>query len=389
MKIVMAEHTHFESLYRVGCHHIAEYLVGEGHEVMYLSGPMNPFNLRYFITGNPSVVELRYGLKTWIAGGLSPRAGLRSYVPLTLLPIWRRGPFASAWMARHPLDGVVPSIRHVLGRTGFAHPDVLMVSQLFFAGLLARVAARAKVLRLTDDIEQFPGMPHSVRTLEREGVACADAVIVTSSPLVAKMKRMGVEQPHYVANGVDFNSYQSPRAKPPELEGQDGPVVIYMGALDSWFDTSLVAAAARAMPSARFLLIGAPRCDLRVISHLSNVRLLGPRPYADLPAFLQHATVGIIPFRVTALIESVSPLKLYEYMACGLPVVSTRWRELEQIDSPARLVNSESEFVDGLREAMAERGSRADEYRAFASANSWKKRGQAIERLFENLLVSR
>ena len=386
MKIVMAEHTHYESLYRVGCHHLADYFVRHGHDVLYLSGPMNPFNLRYFLTGNPSARELRYGLATWWRGGVRVRDRLCSYAPLTLLPIWRRGPFASEWVATHTLDCLVPSLEHTLRRTGFEQPDVLLVSQLFFAGLLSRVPARASVLRVTDDIEHFPTVPRSIRSLEERGVAAADAVVVTSSPLVEKMQRLGAARTVYVPNGVDFEYYQAPRPKPGELISITGPIVVYIGAIDTWFDDQMLRQAAIDIPTATFVLIGAPRRELGRLHGLPNVRVLGPRPYADLPGYLQHSTVGIIPFQVSALIQSVSPLKLYEYMAAGLPVVSTRWRELEQLSAPVHLANSAAAFVEAVRTAIAERGARREEYRAYAKQQSWESRGQTVETLFADLL---
>jgi glycosyltransferase involved in cell wall biosynthesis len=98
---------------------------------------------------------------------------------------------------------------------------------------------------------------------------------------------------------------------------------------------------------------------------------------------LQHADVGIIPFKVTPLIESVSPLKLYEYMACGLPVVASRWRELEAINSPARLASSSEEFLRLLHETLARLSDlKKQQFREFACRNSWQARGESVLKIF-------
>ena len=89
---------------------------------------------------------------------------------------------------------------------------------------------------------------------------------------------------------------------------------------------------------------------------ISNIYALGPKEYASIPGYLQHAQVGIIPFDVKGyakLIDAVNPLKLYEYMASSLPVVATRWKELEYLNSPAYLADSFEEFERALEKALA------------------------------------
>lgn len=382
MKLIMAEHSHYQSLYRVGCHHLADYFVGQGVETLYLSGPLNIYNLRYFITGNPAVLELKYALKAWQRGGIQEASRLTSYSPMTVLPIWRRSIFATEWVARHTLDFTVPNIGRYIRRQSFAPADALLVSQPFFASLLETVPAQRKVYRLTDDIDKFPNMPASVRVLERTACQSADAVVVTATPLIEKVQSYGVQNIHYIPNGVDYDHYQPARQRPAEYGDMSGPIAVYMGALDSWFDIETLATCARRFPQVTFVLIGAARIDLSPLKSYSNVRYLGRRDYSTLPAYLQHADVGLIPFQVTPLVEAVSPLKLYEYMACGLPVVASRWRELTQTGSPAYLANDSASFVAGLEAALAENGHRREEYRAFARANAWASRGQQLKALF-------
>lgn len=381
MKLIMAEHSHYKSMYRVGCHHFADYFVEQGDDTLYLSGPLNIYNLRYFITGNPSVFELKYALSTWWRGGIREGLKLTSYAPMTIFPIWRRSIFATDWVAQHTLDFTVPNVCRYIRQQGFAPADGLLVSQPFFAGLLEDVTARRKIYRLTDDIDKFPNMPSSVRILERNACQTADAVVVTASPLIEKVRSYGVQNIHYIPNGVDYNHYQQPSKRPDEYVDRQGPIAVYMGALDSWFDVETLATCVRYFPQVTFVLIGAARIDLTMLKEFSNVLYLGRREYHALPAYLQHANVGLIPFKVTPLIESVSPLKLYEYMACGLPVVASRWRELAQTGAPAYLADDCSGFVTGLESALTE-NSRREEYRAFARANAWESRGQQLKALF-------
>ncbi len=108
--------------------------------------------------------------------------------------------------------------------------------------------------------------------------------------------------------------------------------------MHDWFDADLVNALTDELPEVDFVLIGPekeirPKLQARKILHL-----LGRRPFEALSSYLHHADVGIIPFNRTKhpnLVNAINPLKLYEYTACGLPVVATRWDELEQIHPPA------------------------------------------------------
>jgi glycosyltransferase involved in cell wall biosynthesis len=364
---------------------LADGFVAHAHEVLYLSGPMNIYNIRYFLSDDPSTYDLKYALAIWRSGGLREASNLLSYAPMTLIPIWRKWPFSTEWVARHTLDFTLPNVYRYLKHRQFYEPDVLLVSQPFFMPLLKRVYARSRVYRLTDDIDKFPNIPTSVKYMEREAVKQADAVVVTASPLIDKVKAYGAKRVIYIPNGVDVTHYQSQQPRPAEYKDLNGPIVVYMGAIDSWFDVDMLAHCACALPGSFFVLIGASRINLERLLKLPNVCYLGRKDYTALLGYLQHANVGIIPFRRTPLVESISPLKLYEYMACGLPVVATRWRELEQTGAPAYLISGRDDFLAGVQAALSENGTRREVYLDFAMKNSWVARGRQLQELFEDL----
>jgi glycosyltransferase involved in cell wall biosynthesis len=116
--------------------------------------------------------------------------------------------------------------------------------------------------------------------------------------------------------------------------------------------------------------------NLTKIASLPNVYILGKRDRDVLPQYLKNADVGVIPWKRGQFTDYAHPNKLYEYMACGLPVVSTRWEELEYIKSPAYLASNHEEFVELLLEASGEKDRR--KYIEFAKANSWEHRFEAL-----------
>jgi len=115
---------------------------------------------------------------------------------------------------------------------------------------------------------------------------------------------------------------------------------------------------------------------------LPNGTMLGPRPYADLPAYLAAMDVGLIPFQHDPVTYHADPIKAYEYLAAGLPVVATDLPALQRLDHVIRLADSTPAFLDQIQAALAEgRGARSDERRAEAARHGWSSRFAQIEAL--------
>lgn len=179
-----------------------------------------------------------------------------------------------------------------------------------------------------------------------------------------------------IRNGVTLSDFDGPD-RPAGRPAPDRPVeVVYVGALESWFDTGLLAQAARAYPQWNFNLIGVVgAAKIGALARLPNVRLRGYVPYRDLAAHLGSADVAIIPFELTDLTMAVNPIKLYEYFAFGLPVVSVRLPEVEQFAELVYISDSAQEFVTLLGEAVKESGADLRlRRRMVAQQESWAAR---------------
>lgn len=177
-----------------------------------------------------------------------------------------------------------------------------------------------------DDWEEFskdPDMGYSETLIykERKLASIADLVISSSKRLYVKMSYYN-NNVYYLPNGVwsaEYVGNEYPNL-PDDIKSIPRPIVFFMGAVAKWVDINLIHFIAKERPEYSFVFAGNVRC---VLPDLPNIYFLGTKKYEELPEYLNHSSVCIIPFKVNNLTAAVTPLKLYEYLASSKPVVTT------------------------------------------------------------------
>ena len=256
-------------------------------------------------------------------------------------------------------------------------PDLVYLDSVVQGFWLDTFPGARSVLRVGDRMAAFDGFSKEMGALQVDLARRVDLVIYSAADLANDVRLMHPKRVAHIPNGVDvqhFSSSYGPR--PPDIGSVPRPIAIYVGAMDVWFDFEIVDALADALPDVSFVLIGPDELARRRLRNRRNVHLLGTRPYRDIPAYLHHADVGLIPFDVRGhaeLVAGIHPLKLYEYFAAGLPVVATEWTELVAMKSPAILCRTIDEHVKGVRQAL-DNGTDVDRLRAYANTADWKER---------------
>ena len=380
MKVLMWEAFAPGAAIRVGGHHYAARFLRRGALVAWCVGPLSPVNLvrRNEETGRRLRLYRSGGV--WLEG-----RRMFAYAPMTLLPYRPYPLFDRPWMHRRTLRATVPRLRTVLARAGFGQVDVLWMSTGSpFLALLDEVPHALSIYRMSDDTTAFPDTPRSFGDLEREICGRVDLVLATAHRLAARARDLGARRVLHLPNACEPGLFAGPAPEPPDLRGVARPRAIYAGALDRWFDARLVAETARRLPAWTFLLLGPCRADLSGLGALPNVRLLGPRPYGELPAYLRASDAGIVPFVVNDLTHAIHPLKVYEYLAAGLPVVTTPMEETASLGAPLRLAGTAEEFARALEDALAlsrgPEGERARrERQVFAGRHTWDGRFETLQ----------
>lgn len=235
---------------------------------------------------------------------------------------------------------------------------------------------------LLDELEVFDGYGPAMERDHRWLVRNADTVFAVSGRLLESMKRV---RPDAVLcpNGADAEHFaRTPSAEAPDdmTPALTGTRVIgCIGALARWIDYGRLRAAARHDPGWRIVLIG-PDYDGTVkesgLLEEPNVLWLGEKDYHVLPDYLSRFDVALVPFRQDlALTHSVSPIKLYEYAAAGVPIVATDMAECRGIREVA-IGATDAEFIQQIERAGS--GVSEEELRVFARNHSWDNRARTI-----------
>ena len=250
--------------------------------------------------------------------------------------------------------------------------------------LLGRLDERLVIYHCVDEYSAFSGVSRdAIARMERDLVQRADLVLTSSEQLCAD--RIGFNpNTRFVSHGVDTAHFA--RALEPGMEAPDDvralprPVIGFFGLLADWVDLDLVRALALRRPDWSFALVGKHATGVGAIRGLPNIHLLGQKPYALLPAYCRGFDVGMIPFRSNVLTLRANPLKLREYLAAGLPVVSTSLPEVARYRALVHLAEGTDGFTQAITAALAERSPASDRMRAAAIATeSWEARVTEIE----------
>jgi len=371
------------SALQVGSHALARQFVAAGREVAYFSAPVTPLHLLKAGRDN-----LRERFAIWRRGPISDCDGqLKACVPLALFAPDNRPLLGTRFVLGRWNAFTFPNVASVAQRLGFGAVETLYLDNFYHSFWLDQIRARQSVYRMTDRNDGFPGYTAAMRSVEERLVQRVDLVVYPARSMEEYVAGMRPRRMLFLPNGIDSARFAPARRPEPALyRGIPTPRAVYLGAIDRWFDAELVARAARALPEISFVLAGPAQRRLDSLRELANVHLPGPVAPADTPALLEHAQLGLIPFdaaRYPTLISPLRPLKLFEYLAAGLPVAATAWDELRALRSPALVCESADEFVQAVATLARAPKAAAAPLQAFARQFDWAVVFSSLKRELE------
>jgi glycosyltransferase involved in cell wall biosynthesis len=280
-------------------------------------------------------------------------------------------------------------------RRGWTHRELIVWTFLPTPLALALIRAlnpRLTVYHCVDELASTSRAARRITASETILLRRADLVLVTSEELRLRAARHRTEVA-LLPSAVDIEAFDrvrdDPGAVPADLRRLPRPVVGYVGEVKRWVDQDLLLRVAARLPEVSFVLVGPVSTDVAGLARAPNLHLLGPRAHSQIPAYMRGFDAALIPYRVATYTNHIHPAKLHEYLAMGLPVISTSLREMVRLNRTHRelvaVADDPEAFCTEIRRALDRSDPAAVVRRvATARANSWTVRFAAISALLDS-----
>jgi len=267
------------------------------------------------------------------------------------------------------------AVRSAVARAGLRE-FVLVTGTPPSAPIVGECGEDASIYLCMDDFLVLPGTtPSMLAPLEQELLRRVDAVVATAQRLVEK-KVAASGRGYHLPQGVNYEHFAPRRPVPAELANLPRPLIGFAGGVGPAVDVATLHALSKAVGRGSVVLVGPVTLPMAQLD-APNIHVLGPRPYAELPAFVQAFDVGIIPYIEDDWTRAVDPLKLLEYLAAGIPVVATPLPEVRKYaDAVIQAPLGDAFALAVLRNLTSSGSLRGAAAQQFAMNHSWEHRAE-------------
>ena len=285
----------------------------------------------------------------------------------------------NAWLVRQ-------QVRRVARLVGAGdEPDVGVTIPTAWP-VVAGMRRRTLLFNRSDLQSAFPEADGGwVRGLEHELLVHSDRVLYVSHELMRLDRQLVGDRAFFLDHGVDVQHFTLEGEVSPEIARIPRPRVGFFGGLDDYVvDLDLIRSTAESLPEVQIVLIGDATCPMEKLTALPNVHWLGYRPYAAIPALGRGFDVALMPWLDNEWIRFANPIKLKEYLALGLAVVTTEYPEVEDYRDRVRVATSRDDFPLLVRDALGDRTS-PQERRDSVLDHTWQARARMLTELSDRI----
>ncbi|WP_298441730.1 glycosyltransferase [uncultured Ferrimonas sp.] len=311
----------------------------------------------------PRLTDLRRLLRKGLAQSHS--AGEHAPFPVIAPKVW---PLAqSRWLQRHNRQQLA---RQLQPYGDFDYIWCALPSAVDYLSLYPKAEV---IYYCGDDFSALAGVQHQpVVECEQRLLARCQHLFCASETLLHKLPHANAS---VLPHGVELVKFSRPQPRPDDLP--EGPILGFYGSLAAWIDFELLHQLAQQLPQCQLVLIGhRGECPDKLL-RLANVHLLPFKPHQQLPAYVQHFDVALLPFKRNAQIAACNPLKLREYLAAGVPVISSPFAALSQYRCGIATGEGWQGFVTQIVQTLQTKPHRAGIRRQVAG-ESWQHRADSL-----------
>jgi len=260
-------------------------------------------------------------------------------------------------------------------KMGMKQPVILSATPVISQYASAIPHSKLAYLRL-DVYERYPGCdPHLVLFTEENLYKAADKIFLTAKALFPPAHLH--EKSHYLPQGVDLENFKGVSLTPSREK-----VLGFFGTVSEWLDFDLIKKLALAMPDWTFEFIGKIDYLPVDIKALDNVCFLPQVPFSELSGYMSRWSAAWIPFVINELTVAVNPLKIREYLASGLPSVSTPLPEVEVLSAQVKISSSVDDIKGWLNDILeSDTVARRENRRGSVESDSWKARANELRHM--------
>lgn len=263
----------------------------------------------------------------------------------------------------------------MLRKLGVEPEPVVMASNIYTAGALSRLRKKLVLYDFNDSPFQFSVSPPWAHGYWPRTIRQADAVFVVSEFYRRQLAGETDRPLILLGNGVEMAHFEAPRDVPADLASLPRPLIGYVGLLSHFLDFEMLEALRRNRRGGTLVLVGpgSPATDAAVaeLGRREGVAVLGPRPYEQVPAYMQALDVGVIPFRADdPFVQGINPNKVYQYLAAGLPVLTTPLLDLQESAPDLLFATDDRSMSQALATALDAPADR-ERRRALARPHDW------------------
>ncbi len=330
----------------------------------------------------------RQKLRAYKKPGEKVKENITVYALPPVLPFFNK----FRWLNRWNQKRIARYVNKKCRRHGFEAP-LLWVYSPTAVDSVDKIQHSTLVYDCVDRHSAYGGLmnPALVDTMELELAGKADMVFATAKSLCERLQKVN-PRATFIPNGANFERFVAasrPQPKPADFPAGDGPVFCFVGALQGCIEYTFLEYAAKAKPDWRFVFLGRPVAgvNLSALQQLPNCHFLGLRPNEQLPQYLAHCDVCLNLFDQSDLSRDVSPLKFFEYLATGKPIVSTPQPEqILQFSEEIHIARTKEAFLtacaDALHDTAPERIARRIE---LGRQSAWDSRVAQMEAILNKL----